>query len=119
MKVNHKIWPSLEPKSINKMSELFNKNIFWYVIRDMCYKKMLPAWYTFFIPDHLKTQEICDKVVTRNPRMLDYIPDKFKTQEMYIKAVEVGPFQLRNVHDEFKTQKMCIKAVKEAPRMLR
>ena len=101
------------------MSELFNKNIFWYVIRDMCYKKMLPAWYTFFIPDHLKTQEICDKVVTRNPRMLDYIPDKFKTQEMYIKAVEVGPFQLRNVHDEFKTQKMCIKAVKEAPRMLR
>ena len=36
----------------------------------------------FFIPDHLKTQEICDKVVTRNPRMLDYIPDKFKTQEM-------------------------------------
>ena len=24
---------------------------------------MLPAWGTFFIPDHFKTQEMCDKAV--------------------------------------------------------
>ena len=69
----------------------------------MCYKKMLPAWCTFFIPDHLKTQEMCDKAVARNPSMLDYIPDQSKTQEMYIKVVEGDPFQLRQVCDEFKT----------------
>ena len=69
----------------------------------MCYKKMLPAWCTFFIPDHLKTQEMCDKAVACNPSMLDCIPDKSKTQEMYIKVVEGEPFQLRHVCDEFKT----------------
>ena len=69
------------------MIDLFNKNIFWYVIWDMCYKNMLPAWCKFFIPDHLKTQEMCDKAVARNSSMLDYIPDKTKTQEMYIKVV--------------------------------
>ena len=87
-----------------------------YLIRDMCHKKMLAAWCTFFIPDHLKTQEICDKAVACNPRMLDYIPDKFKTQEMYIKAVEGDPFQFRHVYDEFKTQEMCIKAVEKVRR---
>ena len=52
------------------MSGLYNKNIFWYVIQDMCYKKMLLACGTFFIPDHLKTR-MCDKLVACNPRMLD------------------------------------------------
>ena len=74
------------------MSYLFNKKIFWYVIRDMFYKKLLPAWCTFFILDHLKAHEMCDKAVAHNPRMLDFIPDKFKIQEMYIKAIKVDPF---------------------------
>ena len=74
------------------MSYLFNKKIFWYVIRDMFYKNILPAWCTFFIPDRVKTHEICDKAVAHNPRMLDSILDKFKIQEMYIKAIEVDPF---------------------------
>ena len=80
-------------------------------------QKNVASLVHIFIPDHLKTQEMCDKAVAHNPRVLDYIPDKFKTQEMYIKAVEIDPLQLRHVCDEFKTQKMCIKAVKEAPRM--
>ena len=83
---------------------MFNKNIFWYVIRDMCYKKILPTWCTCFISDHLKTQEMCDKAVTHNRSMLDYIPDKFKTQEMYIKVVEGDPFLLRHFYDEFETR---------------
>ena len=100
------------------MIYLFNKNIFWYVIPDMCYKKILPAYCAFCIPDHLKTQKRCNKAVACNPEMLHYMVDKFKTQEMYIKAVEGDPFQLRHVFDEIKTQEMCIKAVEEVHGML-
>ena len=59
------------------MIDLFNKNIFWYVIQDMCCKKMLPACGAFFNPDHLKTQEMCNKAVACNPEMLDYMSDKY------------------------------------------
>ena len=36
------------------MIDLFNKNIFWYVIRDMCYKKMLLAAAHFLFLTTLK-----------------------------------------------------------------
>ena len=72
------------------MTDLFNKNMFCDVIRDMCYKKMLPTCCAFFIPDHLKTHEMCSKVVVCHPKMLDYMAGKLKTQKMYIKATVEG-----------------------------
>ena len=36
----------------------------------------------FFIPDHLKTQEMCNEADEKNPWGLDDVPDHFKTQEM-------------------------------------
>ena len=33
------------------------------------------------IPDHLKTQEMCDEAVRTNSLSLVYVPDRFKTQE--------------------------------------
>ena len=33
-------------------------------------------------PDGLKDQGICEWVVYKNPVMLGYVPDHFKTQEM-------------------------------------
>ena len=47
-----------------------------------------------FFPDHLKTQEMCDKAVVCNPRMIDCIPDKFKTQETHIKAIRSIPIEV-------------------------
>ena len=34
------------------------------------------------IPDHLKTEEMCDEAVSTEPLSLAYVPDRFKTQEM-------------------------------------
>ena len=34
------------------------------------------------IPDHLKTQEMCDEAVSTEPLSLAYVPDRFKMQEM-------------------------------------
>ena len=40
-----------------------------------------------YFPDHLKTQELCDKAFDKNPWTLVNIPDQFITQEMCDKDV--------------------------------
>ena len=54
----------------------------------MYHKKILPGWFTFFIPNHFKTQGVCDEAMRKIPWMLRYVPDKYKTQGMCIKAVK-------------------------------
>ena len=48
-----------------------------------------------YIPDHLKTQYMCNDAVERDVWMFKYVPDRLKTQEM---CVDV---------DHLKTQYMC------------
>ena len=47
----------------------------------------------FFIPDHLRTQDICKKAVSmdpyRKPYTLRYVPDHLKTQEMRDEALHI------------------------------
>ena len=46
-------------------------------------KDLLKIWC-----DQYKTQEMCDKVVKENPRVLELVPDQFVTQEMCNEAVK-------------------------------
>ena len=55
------------------------------------------------IPDHLKTQEMCDEAVHTEPLSLAYAPDCFETQEMCIEAVRNKVCMLLFVPDELKT----------------
>lgn len=52
---------------------------------------------------------MCDKVFTEDTWMFEWIPDHFKTQEMCDKAVaEDDIIEIFNcIPDEFKTQEMC------------
>ena len=59
------------------------------------------------IPDHLKTQEICDKAVHTEPLSLAYVPDQFKTQEMCNETVRNKLCMLLFVPDHFWTEEMC------------
>ena len=63
------------------------KNVFWYAIREMCNKKMLPVFCTFYIPDRLKTQKMYDEALKDEPRKLSYVPDNLKSQGACIKMV--------------------------------
>ena len=38
-------------------------------------------WQLEHIPDHLKTQKICNKAVWEDPSSLHYVPDWFVTQQ--------------------------------------
>ena len=58
-----------------------------------------------FVPDHLKTQEMCYEAVDKDPWNLVYVPDWFKTQVMCNKTVGKDPYNLVYV------QEMCDKAV--------
>ena len=57
-----------------------------------------------FIPDNIKTQKMCGRVVEDKPRSLALVPDHLKTQEMCNKAVRKGPWLLKYVPDWFVTQ---------------
>ena len=52
------------------------------------------------------TQEMCDKVVSKEPIMFKYCPDRCKTEEMCDKAVGFYLLALKNVPDWFLTNKM-------------
>ena len=71
-----------------------------------------------YIPNHFKTQGMCERTVEENLWSLVYVPDQYKTQEMCEKAVKDEPYILKYVPDHFKTQKMCYKAVKNDPSFL-
>ena len=58
----------------------------------MCHKAVRREPHTLrYVPDHLKTQEMCNDVMRINSVVFFLIPDRFKKQEMCIIAVEADP----------------------------
>ena len=64
---------------------------------------------------HLKTREMSNETVRREPYTLWHVPDQFRAQEMCNDPVEEDPYALKFFPDPLKTQKMCDKAVKDDP----
>ena len=62
------------------------------------------AYWINEVPDHLKTQEICNGVVSIYPCLLEHIPDHLKTQEICDKAFWEDTFSLQYIPDWFVTQ---------------
>ena len=54
-----------------------------------------------YVPDNLKTQEMCEEVMHVRSAAFLLIRDRLKTQEMCIRAVKVDPWQLYDVPDWF------------------
>ena len=80
--------------------------------KEMCNEAVCREPYTLdYVPDHLRTQEMCNKVMSNNPGAFFLIPDSFKTQKMCVEGVQVDPWQLKDVPDHFKTKGMCDNAV--------
>ena len=62
-----------------------------------------------FVPDHLKSQEMCNKAVEEEGRcQLCNVPDHFKTQEMCDAAVDEDPYTLKFVPYQIYDEVMCI-----------
>ena len=63
------------------------------------------------VPDHLKTQEMCQKAAEVDPWQLKFVPEDLITQEMCNKAVDDCSWQLKYVPNQHKTREMCNRAV--------
>ena len=84
-----------------------------------CWAVRNNQWVLRFIPDHLKTQELCKRVVEKYPYRLGIVPDHLKIREMCEGAVEKYPYSLKYIPNRFKTQEICDKAVRDDPSSLR
>ena len=67
------------------------------------------------VPDHIKTQGMCEKAVERNSRLLEDVPDRLLTQEMCDIAVRMEPWSSRIISDHFISQEMCDEVVARHP----
>ena len=48
----------------------------------MCTKATeVKPWQLYYVPDHIKTQELCNDEVEEEPSSLQYVPDYFVTQK--------------------------------------
>ena len=70
------------------------------------------------VPDALKTEGICDKVVCREPWALKFVAENLQTQEMCKSVVEENQRLLKYVPDRFKSKEICDKAVSHDPSSL-
>ena len=64
------------------------------------------------VPNHFKTQEMCNKAFEKNPWVLADIPNHFKTEEMRKNAVDRSPWFLADVPNHFKHKKCATKQFK-------
>jgi hypothetical protein len=64
-----------------------------------------------FVPEDLKTQELCLVAVQDFGRTLDFVPEAFKTPELCLAAVQQDVRALQYVPDELKTAKLCLAAI--------
>ena len=76
----------------------WSKNTFWYILLHML--KYVPG-----------IQGVYDEAVRRKPPSLAFVPDCLKTEEMCNETIEKDPYSLRHVPVHLRTQVMCIKAV--------
>ena len=82
----------------------------------MCDKAVRMELYVLeFVPDWLKTREMCERNVERYPGTLKFVPDHLKTQGTCERAVEDEPYSLKHVPDHLKARGMCNKVVGACP----
>ena len=50
----------------------------WFITQEMCDKEVRCFFVFHSIPNHNKTQEMCDTVVSEDPFLIRYIPDNIR-----------------------------------------
>ena len=77
----------------------------------MCDKSINTHLSIQFVSECYKTQEMCDKAVSRCFFVFIYILDWYKTQEMCDRVISKDPFMIVYCSDRCKTQGMCDESV--------
>ena len=84
---------------------------------DLEYQKYLTkvkdsgGWVLEFVPEHLKSPELCNIAVNDGNWVLGFVPEELRTKKLCEIAVEKNGWQLQHVPEEFKTIELCEVAV--------
>ena len=95
------------------MTIKFNPSLGSEVQKNMSYESV-PRWIKE-IPEHFKTQKMCNETVAQFSYALRYVPDDLKTEEMCNEAVSNNPAVFFLVPDHLKTEEMCNEALEVDP----
>ena len=71
-----------------------------------------------YIPDNLKTKEMCFTAVRKNSIMIQYVPNKYKTKILCDTAFNKNTNMIKFIPPEYITHDMCMKAVTKYPMIL-
>ena len=82
--------------------------------QEMCIKVLeREPMYFNYVPNKYKTPEMCENVVERYPQAFQTVPIECMTQEMCETVAEINPFFLERMPDKFKTREMCKRAARK------
>jgi hypothetical protein len=64
-----------------------------------------------YIPEQLRTEELCKLSVQKNGWTLRFVPEKYKTPELCETAIKQNGSVLMDVPDELRTKELCLTAI--------
>jgi hypothetical protein len=77
------------------------------------------GWHLYFVPEDLRTPELCKIAVEKNGRALESVPEDLKTPELCRIAVEKSEEALEYVPEALKTPELCKIAMEQDGRTLK
>ena len=81
---------------------------------ELCLSAVMQDGYSlYYVPDSFKTPELCMVAVQQNAWSLEYVPDTLKTIELCMVAVRTIGLSFQYVHESLKTPELCLTAVRK------
>lgn len=93
-------------KYFNNIPAEMKSNDFW--------KKLIGVngYFLKYVPEEIKTKDLCLEAVKKFPHSIEHIPKKFITSEFYLEIAKENGDILKRVPSEMISEQMCIEAVR-------
>jgi len=79
---------------------------------ELCAEAVGKDWMNMrFVPENRKTKTLCDIAISGSIHAQQFVPERFKTPEMYMDAMKINGINLYYVPDRYKTPEVCLQAV--------
>ena len=73
------------------------------------------GYYLAYVPEELRTKEMCEVAVNYGGFMLQFVPEELKSPELCLIAVTQEGYAIAFVPEDLKSPELCLIAVKDYP----
>jgi hypothetical protein len=99
-----------EDITISNMRKLFSN---YPILVNLFGNKFAQIGYIKYIPEELRTSEICLAAVQQDGEALEHVPDRLRTPEICLAAVKRHGLALLDVPDKLKTPELCLISIRK------